>query len=90
MPAVHLAGNRVVLGDRIIQRCLICGERLSDNLNVAMPVGPNGEVPQFVTWGVGDWVEHDGNRWSVIGTTESPEFGPTQIPANCCVDLIEL
>lgn len=89
MSAVHLAGNRVVIGDRVIQRCLICGERLTDIPSVSNTAVPEGMNPEIATWEVGAWVEHDGNRMSLVGRTESPEFGATEVPENCCVDLIE-
>lgn len=86
---VHLAGNAVCLDGRIIQRCLICGEKLADNLNCAMPVEPDGSDPVFPTWGTGAWVEIDGNRSSKVGESENPEMWGEQIPENSCVSLVE-
>lgn len=89
MKVVHLAGNAIRLGDRIIQRCFICGEKLCDNLNVAIPVNQDGSDPSFATFGVGAWVENEGNRMSVIGESESPQMDSSEIPDGCCVDLVE-
>lgn len=89
MPTVHLAANRVIIGNRVIQLCLICGERLTDVPDVANTAVPEGMNPEVATWEVGAWIEQDGNRMSLVGRTESPEFGETDVPANCCVDLIE-
>ncbi len=86
---VHLAGNSVVLGDRCIQRCLICGEKLCDNLSAMVAQDAHGTAPPFATWGLGAWIEHEGNRWGVIGETDSPTFKWDQIPEDCCLELVE-
>lgn len=89
MATIHLAGNAVVLDGRVIQRCLICGEKLCDSLNVAMPVMPNGQPGRFCTWGVGAWIEQDGNRTSLVAETDTPRFSAEEIPPGCCIDLVE-
>ena len=89
MGIVHLAGNAVCLDGRIIQRCLICGEKLADNLNCAMPVEPDGSDPVFPTWGIGAWVEIEGNRSIMVGKSERPEMSASEIPDGCCLELVE-
>ena len=89
MPTVHLAGNRVVIGNSVVQRCLICGDCLTKIEDVSQTAVPAGCSPEVGAWPVGSWVEHDGNRMSVVGETQSPEFGREEMPTNCCVDLIE-
>ena len=88
----HLAGNTVRLGDRAIQRCLICGYKLCDNLGTMVPVRPDGSAPPFVTFGIGVWVEvTEGSPIAlrVVGETDSPSFDDHQIPNGCCIDLVE-
>jgi hypothetical protein len=89
VPTVHLAGNRVVIGDRVIQRCLICGDRLTDIPDLSCTAVPEGMPRQVATFEVGAWVKRDGNMLIVVGRTESPEFGKSEVPEHCCVDLIE-
>lgn len=86
---VHLAGTAVRLGNRIIQRCLICGEKLCDNLGSVAPLNEYGSVLTFPVWGIGELVEHTGNRWAVVGETDSPNFQEGSFPENCCVELVK-
>lgn len=89
MKIVHLAANPIVLGDRVIQRCFICGMKLADNLGSAVPVEPDGTARTFSTWGVGAWVENEGNRWCVVGQSERPQMSEDEIPEGCCLSLVE-
>lgn len=89
MPTVHLAGNAVVLDGRVIQRCLICGEKLCDSLGCMVAPNVDGTVPEFATWTIGAWIEIEGHRSSEIGKTESPQFEARDIPENCCLELVE-
>lgn len=89
---VHLAGTPVTLGDRVIQRCFICGMKLCDNLGAMAPVGPNGEAPAFPTFGVGDWIEVTPGNPTVyrsVGKTESPQITEGDVPENCCLEMVE-
>lgn len=86
---VHLAGNPVRLGDRIIQRCLICGEKLCDNAGLMFELAEDGTVPNFPIWEVGSLVEHSGSRWSVVGQTDNPNFEAGCFPERCCIELVE-
>lgn len=84
MSVTHLAGPVVGIKGRIIQRCPVCGEKLLDSLNAAMPLNPDGSVPEFPTWDEGSLVEVEGNRSSVIG-----EFISDSLPNNFCLVLVE-
>jgi len=64
----HIAGPRIEACGRIIQRCSLCGEKLCDSKNVAMPLekcqacdGTGGYQPAYVSGGeiVGPDVCHD-------------------------------
>lgn len=87
--AVHLAGNNVIINGRSIQRCLLCGEKLSDSLGEVGPVGPNGEPPQHLIWCIGHWIEQDGNRWLDVGETTEPFITGAEVPDDCCIELVE-
>lgn len=84
----HMAGPPVGIGGRVIQRCLVCGEKLLDSLNTAAPLNPDGTPPVFPTWDEGALVRIEpGNpaRHSVVGSfmTTIP------LPADFCWELVE-
>lgn len=83
MAVTHLAGNRVVVGNYAIQRCLLCGEML-DEFNAAfVAVADGSPIPELA---VGGLYEIDGNHTSLIRLTESPFFASDlDVPDNCCV-----
>jgi len=85
----HLAGTPIWINGRVIQRCLICGEKLCDSLNTMSPVEADGSAPVFPTWAVGAWVEFDRNRASLVAETERPFFAAEDLPEGCCLDLVE-
>ena len=87
MKTLHLAGNVVYIKGRAIQRCLICGYKLIDSKNCAMPVDEDGTVPEFPTWEVGSLVEVEGNRSSFVEQTEFPIF--EIVIEGLCIDLVE-
>ncbi len=84
MSVTHAAGPVVGIKGRIIQRCPVCGEKLCDSLNTAMPLNPDGSIPEFPTWAEGALVEIDGNRSSLVG-----EFLTMELPVNFCLVLVE-
>lgn len=93
MAIVHLAGNEVYIGTRIIQRCLVCGHKLVDmDLAHCVSYGADGPEPaEGHAWGVGHLIEvSDGNpTCSVdIGTTEEPIFPAAHWP-DSCLHLVE-
>lgn len=79
----HLAGNRVVVGNYVIQRCLLCGEPL-DEYNASRVASPDrGGLSEYA---VGGFYERDGNRTSLIKLAETPYFeSDLDLPENCCV-----
>lgn len=57
MKTTHLSGPRITIGDRSIQRCSICGEKLCDSKGQMGVVGPDGEPPKFNYWEPGRFIE---------------------------------
>lgn len=81
----HIVGPAITACGRVVQRCSLCGEKLCDSLNVMMPVGPAGKVPEFPTWPVGRLV-----RVSSGNPTRSLLLDDTdQLPDDSCIDLVE-
>jgi hypothetical protein len=81
----HVAGPTITVAGRKIQRCSVCGEKLCDSLNVAMPVGPGGEEPTFPTWETGRLVRvTDGNPRSEVLLADTD-----RLPDDSCIDLVE-
>jgi len=68
----HIAGPRIEACGRIIQRCSLCGEKLCDSKNVAMPLekctacdGTGGYQPAYVSGG------------EIVGPDVCPDCGGT-------------
>lgn len=83
----HLAGPAITICGRVIQRCAICGEKLVDSLNCAMPLKPDGTADTIGTWEPGRLVRVEaGNpaHWILL---EDPE--DMRLPADACIDLVE-
>jgi hypothetical protein len=78
----HLAGNAVIVGNYVVQRCLICGYRMdfADLDRVAVPA-ENGR--EYATYKIGGIYEVDGNRTSLVGETDRPEINPEDFPELC-------
>lgn len=79
----HIAGVRLDIDGRIIQRCSLCGAKLCDSENVAMPMNADGSVPTFPTWEVGRLVEVEtGNptRFSLLPDSD-------QLPKDSCLEF---
>jgi len=75
----HLAGPCMVILERAIQRCAICGFKLADSLGQMAPVGDS----EFHAWPEKAFVEVEvgqPTRFSVVGslTDEKP------LPATLC------
>lgn len=91
-PIIHLAGNAVTVGGRVIQRCAICGEKLCDSVRAAVAAAA-GEAAEFSVYKVGSWVKavpRPGTEALLlrVGGTESPALGG-EIPEGCCLELVE-
>lgn len=83
----HIAGAVIRLdGDcRVVQRCSLCGEKLCDSKNTAMPQNKDGTWPEFPTWEVGRLVRvTPGNPMSYILLDDTKK-----LPDDSCVELIE-
>lgn len=81
----HITGVRLDVCGRIIQRCSLCGEKLCDSKNVAMPLNPDGSVPEFATWPTGRQVQHTfGNpaRWLLLEDDD-------KLADDSCLALVE-
>lgn len=83
---VRLGCNQDGVGGRIIQRCSVCGLKLCDNINSAQPLNPDGTMPDFPTWPVGELVRQTaGNpeEWTLLSSDDG------RLPADACIDLVE-
>lgn len=85
----HVAGPSMNIRGRIIQRCMVCGEKLCDSKNTASPLNEGGSVPEFPTWCVGDIVQTSVNEnpRRYIRTAHVDDGGP--IEEDCCIALVE-
>jgi hypothetical protein len=81
----HVAGPVVCINNRVIQRCMVCGEKLGDNARVMMPVGPDGHPQPYPTWNPGALVQVEGNRSSEVG-----HFNNSPLPWDFCLELVEV
>ncbi len=73
----HVAGCAIEVGKRIIQRCLICGEKLGDNMDAA--------TGNF--WKEGELVKAD------HGFLYSAQLDYTtlkKLPRDSCIQLVEI
>jgi hypothetical protein len=80
----HFAGIRMDICGRIVQRCTVCGAKLADSLNCAMPLNPDGSVPEFPTFAQGAIVQvRVGNptEYRVLPDSET-------LPPDSCVEFI--
>lgn len=85
----HIAGNVIEVLGRIVQRCVLCGAKLCDSQNVAMPLNKDGSEPVFPTWPVWSQVQVDaGNptRSVVIPETKDDQ-GRNKLPVDTCLPL---
>lgn len=85
MSTTHIAGPVITIGSRKIQRCSVCGEKLGDNLPFLQGrVASAGGPPEFLSWPVGELVQFDGNRQSVLAHADGD-----QLPDDSCIGLVE-
>lgn len=80
---VHIAGARMIVCGRVIQRCSVCGAKLCDSEGVMMPVGPDGKPPVFPTFPENRLIEVSAGqptRHLVLPDTD-------RYPENGCVEL---
>lgn len=88
---VHLAGNDVRIGRRVIQRCLICGYKLVDiDLDRIAFVSSNPNDKGIDTWAIGHLIqvtEGSPTESIDIGDTKQPQFNAAW--SDCCINLVE-
>lgn len=87
MSVTHVAGPTIAYNGRAVQRCMVCGEKLCDNLRQMSPVLPDGSPPEFLHWAEGHLVQIDGNRQTDIG--EYGNANPAPLPDDSCWALVE-
>lgn len=82
----HLAGNAISIGQYIIQRCLLCGEKLLEvNTSRVLACSSNNNN-KLLTLQVGGFYEVEGNRTSLIASTDTSYFdSDLDLPENCCI-----
>jgi hypothetical protein len=77
----HVAGPWMVIGDRIIQRCPICGVKLID-----MYCSSPKNLPDHVVWSEGAMIHIDEGKQRHVG-----EFlNKKKMPDDFCIWLVEL
>ncbi len=79
----HIAGIRLDVCGRVIQRCSLCGAKLCDSEGVAVLLKPDGTTPEFPTWEIGRLVQVEvGNptRSSLLPATD-------KLPDDSCLDF---
>lgn len=86
---VHLAGTPVTIGDRVIQRCLICGCKLLDSEDPVVNVIVDEGQAKFYTWVPGGWIQVNHQSAYLLYQSETPEFTEQELPSNNCMGLVE-
>lgn len=84
----HLAGPTVGYQGRGIQRCAVCGDLMSDSLNQAAPLNPDGSAPEMLRWAEGHLIQYSGgnpNQMTDLGSYVEAET----IPDDFCISLVE-
>lgn len=82
----HLAGPWVEFDGRLIQRCLVCGEKLADSKNVAMMLNPDGTTPPAPRFATGHFIQFTvgQNPRRALDLGDSEKF-----PEDSCIALVE-
>lgn len=81
----HIAGPDFRYGGRVIQRCMVCGAVLADNLHAAMPLNADGTVPEFPTWPRGELVRVTTGHPTSFVLVNHVDGDP--LPADSCIDI---
>ena len=82
----HIAGPAMTVGNRTIQRCCLCGEKLIDDKNQMSPINPDGTIDKTPTWEPGRLIQTTVNtnptQYILLPDTD-------KLPPDTCLDLIE-
>jgi len=84
LTTTHIAGVRLDVCGRVIQRCSLCGFKLCDSLGTMQPI-IDGKDPFFPTWETGRLIQvEEGNptRWLMLPDTD-------KLPDDSCLSLVE-
>lgn len=86
---IHLSGPVLQIDNRILQRCLICGQKLLDSEEHKLEAVVLGSTVGVFTYTAGSWVEVRENSSSVVGTQFGSVLASGAMPDNSCVGMIE-
>ena len=86
MSVTHVAGPVVNINGRIIQRCVVCGDKLFDNLRMMVMLKEDGTPPNALTFPERHVVTVDGGRKTVGGDFADDNV---LIPADFCLESVE-
>lgn len=83
---LHLTGQHLIFGNRLIQRCLICGELLIDSGQLKTVIPQNGEVPKVAAFAQGSWVSKNEEEGiiSVVAQQGAASMTLAEVPQNSC------
>lgn len=79
----HVAGVVLTVGDRVIQRCSLCGAKLCDSEGCMIATSPGEEPPKFPTWEVGRLIQV--NAGNPTHFTLLPES--EKLPEDTCLEF---
>lgn len=79
----HIAGVRLDVCGRVIQRCSLCGAKLCDSEGAAMPLNPDGTAPEFPSWPIGRLVQIEAGN----PTRSSLMPDSDRLPKDLCIDF---
>lgn len=81
----HVAGPIIKVGERLIQRCLVCGEKLADNVDAARM--PSGRTDEASFWDEGQLVKA---AHGDLGGMNRQFIMLRKLPRDFCIELVEL
>ncbi len=83
MSITHISGVRLDVCGRVIQRCSLCGAKLCDSLNTAMPLNPDGSAPEFPTWPIGRLIQVETGNPTAYRLLDDTD----RLPDDSCVEF---
>ena len=79
----HIAGVRLDIDGRVIQRCSLCGAKLADSFGSCRVANDDGSVDEYPTWETGRLVQVEvGNptRYSLLPDSD-------KLPKDSCLEF---